>query len=169
MRRLSKIRQSGMGLRFGLALIAGLVVGCSAQPESDVTFVIDSDAWTASPAAIESQPLRYSIINNDSQPHQPVLVETDVAADELPVLPAGYVDMSGMPIHFPFGGEFGEFDADSDSIGEFITIKPGDTVTDSAGFFDDPELAPGTYVLFCFTPGHYEAGEHTTFEVVAVS
>ena len=164
-----KGKQSGMRLLLALTVLAGLVVGCSGQPAT--TFTIDSDGWTASPAVIESQQFRYTIINNDSQPHEPVLVKTDMPPDELPVLPAGYVDMSGMTIVFPFGGGFGEFDADSDFVGEMndSTIEPGDSVTDSVGYFDDPELAPGTYVLFCFAPGHYEAGEHTTLEVGAAS
>ena len=160
-----KGRQSGMMLRFSLALLTVIVVSCSGEP--DTMFVIDSDGWTASPAVTESQQFRYSVINNDSQPHQPVLVKTDIPPDELPVLPAGYVDVSGMLMFFPIGVHFGEFDAGSDIEELFTTIEPGDSITDSVGFGDDPDLALGTYVFFCFAPGHYEAGEHTTFEVVA--
>jgi hypothetical protein len=28
-------------------------------------------------------------------------------------------------------------------------------------------LSPGTYVLFCNVPGHYAAGQHTTFTVTS--
>lgn len=165
MRRPSTISRPGMGLLLALAVLAGLVVGCSGQPAT--TFTIDADGWTASPSVIESQQFRYSIVNNDTQSHQPVLVKTDRAPDGLPVLTAGYVDLSGMDVILPNLLGFGEFTADDDFVETMndSTIEPGDSITASAGY--GPALAPGTYVFFCFMPGHYEAGEHTTLEVVA--
>jgi uncharacterized cupredoxin-like copper-binding protein len=88
--------------------------------------------------------LTFDVKNEGATAHQFVVLKTDIAEDKLPVA-SGTVNETATGIT---------------KIGEIPNIDPGQsqTLTTSA-------LAPGTYVLICNLPAHYQAGMHTTLHV----
>lgn len=162
-------RKLGIPLAAGV-LLAASVTACAQT--SSVSVDIGADQWTVTPEVIEPSEVEFSVINNDDESHQPVVIRAlGVPPDSLPTLD-GFVDLTGMSMQWPQSGEFGEFDPlDSDlvqSLNETNNLEPGQTVTGAwakTGVVVGEDIEPGTYVILCFLPGHYERGEFTVFEV----
>jgi uncharacterized cupredoxin-like copper-binding protein len=99
-------------------------------------FAIAPAATTAPPGTVE-----FDITNDGPSVHEFEVLATDVAPDALPV------DSSVVQTQ------------DSEIVDEVENIVPGT----STGLRVD--LVPGSYVIICNVPGHYEAGMHSGFTV----
>lgn len=107
--------------------------------EADGTISLDQ-------TSAESGEVTFEIENTGELAHELVVLKTDLAEDDLPLLSDGSaVDEEGSGV---------------DVVGERDDIAPG---SDAELSFDN--LDPGTYVLICNVPGHYGLGMHTTFTV----
>jgi uncharacterized cupredoxin-like copper-binding protein len=93
------------------------------------------------PASIASGSISFIVANDGSTQHNFRVIRTDLAADQLPVT-NNEVDATQV-----------QFVAQSDTIG----ARNFGLVLSS--------LDPGSYVLICNVPTHYENGMHTAFEV----
>jgi uncharacterized cupredoxin-like copper-binding protein len=89
------------------------------------------------PAQVTAGQVTFDISNTGSVAHNFWIVKTDLAADQLPTA-AGQVDTSKLSV-------VGKTSAD---------IAAGASATVTA------QLTPGTYVVFCDVPGHYQLGMH---------
>jgi uncharacterized cupredoxin-like copper-binding protein len=76
----------------------------------------------------------FNIANEGPSAHEFVVIQSDLASDALPVKD-GVVEEDKV-----------------DGVGEQEDIAPGTTTTLSL------DLAPGSYVVICNVPGHYEKG-----------
>ena len=106
---------------------------------------LDVSEWTidAVPATVAAGEVGFRIHNGGSVAHEVVLIRTDLGPDQLPVT-GGVVDLTDPRLSVVSGVK---------------AIGPG---TDS-GF--GARLEPGSYVLVCNLPAHYQAGMHTAFRV----
>lgn len=85
----------------------------------------------------------FRLMNDGAVVHNFRVIKTDLAADELPVDEAAFtVDEDQVDVL----ASGGNLDA---STQEKVTV----------------DLAPGSYVLVCNIPTHYDAGMHTAFTV----
>ncbi|MBI4493858.1 MAG: copper-binding protein [Chloroflexi bacterium] len=138
-------------LGFGLALA---LVGCrevriaSAEAEAAdpgaVQIALSEWAVAPSVATVSAGAVTIQATNQGQLEHELVLLRTDLAPDALPLQADGTrVDE----------------DAAGEGVGEIEDLEAGTTGADT---FD---LAPGTYVLICNVPGHYQAGMVATLQV----
>ncbi len=97
----------------------------------------------AVPAQAAGTAIDFSVTIDGVAPHNFRVAATDLAPDALPV-DAGAVDEESLEI-----------------VAGIDLFAPGDTRVAGA------DLEPGSYVLFCNVPVHYESGMFTAFEVVA--
>jgi uncharacterized cupredoxin-like copper-binding protein len=101
-------------------------------------FAIALDATTAA-----SGEVKFDITNDGPSEHEFVVLQTDLAPDALPV-------------------ENGAANEEAEGIanaGEVEGLASGDTGTLTL------TLDPGSYVIMCNLPGHYEKGMYTGFTV----
>jgi ZIP family zinc transporter len=139
-------------------LMWGLLIGLSAGIITDWTIEAASEGSAPAPDAVirvtetdfalnletsSSAPgrLRFDIDNQGATKHEFVVVQTDVAAADLPV----------------DGGEVDE--RQFAPLGEVEDIAAGEGASLTL------DLAPGHYVFFCNLPGHYLLGMHSDFTV----
>ena len=116
------------------------------------TFVVASPAAIslkemsiqAGPTVAVSGPVTFSIANIGTVVHELVVLKTDTAEGSIP---ARVTDPSKAQ--------------EPGAAGEAEDIDPGKTATLTL------DLAPGKYVLICNEPGHYAAGMHTSFTILA--
>lgn len=87
----------------------------------------------------------FDVTNDAEQPHEFVVLKTDLPEDQLPTDEAGSVDEEGDP-----GIEV---------VDEIEDIGGGSTQSLTT------DLDAGHYVLICNLPGHYGQGMHATFTV----
>ena len=115
-----------------------------------------SGPWsiTVSPTSISAGNVSFAVKNRGTIEHEMIVLKTDVAFDQLPVVDAGdppapvttganKVDEAGNV------GETGDPD-----------LKPGDSRT-----FTIKGMEAGRYVLLCNIAGHYGQGMRTAFTV----
>jgi uncharacterized cupredoxin-like copper-binding protein len=130
-----------------VAVVVGLVAlflpACSgSDADEDVTlsdYVVQVD-----PTSAAAGELTFAIHNDAEQTHEFVIVQTDLAADQLPTNEDGDVDEEGEGMTAVDEVEDIEAGADAE-----LTVN----------------LDAGSYVLFCNLPGHYRQGMHTAFSV----
>jgi uncharacterized cupredoxin-like copper-binding protein len=95
----------------------------------------------ATPATFDAGDITFGIQNDGPSTHEFVVIRTDVAPDALPVenglIPEDQIDL----------------------VDEAEDIAPGTNTS------LDVKLEPGSYVLVCNLPAHYEAGMHAPFTV----
>ena len=97
-------------------------------------------------ASIVDGLVTFQVTNDGAAVHNFRVIATDLAADALPLA----------------GAQVDEQSADLEVVGGFTSlIGPGDSQTAAT------ELPPGSYVLICNVPGHYESGMFVNFEVTA--
>ncbi len=125
----------------GIALIAARCGG----EKSGIAATLADFSITLSSTSVPTGTVTFDVTNRAEQPHEFVVLKTDVSEDQLPTDDAGNVDEAGDP-----GIEV---------VDEIEGIEGGSTQSLTAG------LDAGNYVLICNLPGHYSQGMHTTFTV----
>ena len=128
-----------------LAVILVLVaVSCSnsgSDTSGDIAITMKDFSLTAEPATFASDGVTFAIENRGPSVHEFVIIRSDVEPGELPVanglIPEDQVDL----------------------VDEAEDIAPGTNTTLTVN------LEPGSYVLVCNIPGHYELGMRADFTV----
>jgi len=104
---------------------------------------LQSYSVTPSVVTIKAGNVTFNVTNiATDQPHQFVVIKTDLAADKLPVGSDGTVVETAVTI-----------------VNRIAALDPGKNGALSAN------LAAGHYVLICNRPGHYQQGMHSDFTV----
>lgn len=128
-----------------LSLLSSILIILSACGASgSITANLSDTAIQLSRGTASAGKVTFTITNatTSGQKHEFVIVQTDLAADQLPKNAEGLVDEEKLT-----------------SFGEQGDIEPGKTVDLTV------ELHPGRYLMICNLPGHYNAGMHTEFNV----
>jgi len=112
----------------------------------EVAISLTEFAVAADPPTIVDGPIQFNVSNAGTALHNFRVIRTDLDPASLPVDSATFaVDESQL-----------------DVVGGFTAfLQAGGTQSSGA------TLPPGTYVLICNVPTHYEAGMHVAFEVTA--
>lgn len=122
-------------------LTAASCGGSNSGSGSDVAVTLKDFSVTPTPATFPSGDITFAIDNQGPSVHEFVIIRSDVAPDQLPVenglIPEDKVDV----------------------VDEAEDIAPGTDTTLSVS------LEPGSYVLVCNLPSHYEQGMHAAFTV----
>ncbi len=105
--------------------------------EADYSITLDESSAPAGDVT-------FDVTNEAQQPHEFVVIKTDLAEDQLPKDADGNVDEKGEGI---------------EPVDELEDIAPGDTPSLTV------TLDAANYVIICNLPGHYQQGMHTTFTV----
>jgi len=129
-----------LGLMLGLAASVGIGLA-SAQ---DATVSVELNEWSLIPSAssVSTGDILFVAANTGVIQHELAVVRTDLAPDALPVVD-GIVD--------------------EQAVGLEGRIQPFAGGTTESGTF---ALAPGSYVLICNIPGHYQVGMYAGFSVI---
>lgn len=136
------------GIRFaalaGVLAIAATSCGGSGSgggATGDVVVTLKDFSLSAKPGTFSAGDITFGIQNDGPSAHEFVILRTDDAPDALPVenglIPEDQVDL----------------------VDEAEDIAPGTNTSLSVN------LEPGSYVLVCNLPAHYEAGMHAAFTV----
>jgi uncharacterized cupredoxin-like copper-binding protein len=115
------------------------------QRRSSIGVTLSDTAVAPSKRSVSAGVLDLTLLNAGTKPHELVVLQTDLAAEQLPLGDDGRVDDTADGVTAVF--------ATSDQIAS------GDTAPFAAA------LVAGDYVLICNLPGHYEAGMRTSFTV----
>jgi uncharacterized cupredoxin-like copper-binding protein len=125
-----------------VVLLAACGGGASAAP-SEVSASLTSYAITLSANTAKAGEVVFHVKNVATDlPHEFLVVQTNLAADKLPMNAEGIVDEEKL-------GETHELTQMDPGKGGDLTLK----------------LAAGHYLLMCNLPGHFPAGMHTEFTV----
>jgi hypothetical protein len=81
----------------------------------------------------------------------------------------GRVNLANVHIVWPSEGEFSEWPPDDGTGDLFELVDPGQTVEDAPRALGEGNPGLGSYVVFCYLPGHYQQGEYGVFELSQVS
>lgn len=139
-----------------IAMAVLVVAACSAAKPSGGTVDIALQEWAVIPAqtSVNAGPVTFNVKNTGpDDPHEMVVIKTDLAPDSLPANELGKVDEEGAGVEV---------------IGEVEEFDPGGT--ESATF----DLKAGSYVLICnilqdepdgSKEAHYKMGMYTAFSV----
>jgi len=104
---------------------------------------LQSYSVTPSVVTIKAGNITFNVTNiATDQPHQFVMIKTDLAAEKLPVGSDGTVAETAVTI-----------------VNRIAALDPGKSGSLSVN------LAAGHYVLICNRPGHYQQGMHSDFTV----
>lgn len=125
-----------------LVLVA-LVSACGGSGSGNVSVTVSEWAVEAVPSSVTAGRVDFQVRNEGTVAHELVVVRTDLPPDLLPVV-GGVVDPTDPRVMVVAATE---------------AIGPGA----SSGF--GAELDPGSYVLICNLPAHYQAGMRTAFTV----
>jgi uncharacterized cupredoxin-like copper-binding protein len=128
-----------------VAVLAIAATSCggsgSGDSTGDVVVTLKDFSLTATPGTFSAGDITFGIQNDGPSAHEFVILRTNDAPDALPVenglIPEDQVDL----------------------VDEAEDIPPGTNT--SLGV----NLEPGSYVLVCNLPAHYEAGMHASFTV----
>ena len=143
-----------LGLVAAVALVA--VAACSAAKPAGGTIAVTLQEWAILPAeaSVNAGKVTFNTKNaGPEDPHELVVIKTDLAPGELPTNEFGKVDEEGAGIEFI--GEIEEFDVGKDATAAF-------------------DLKAGKYVLICnilqdepdgSKEAHYTMGMFTAFTV----
>ena len=96
-----------------------------------------------SESMVVAEEVYFNVSNAGDEPHELIVVRTDLDGGSLPVGSTGQAVLSEVA---------GRTKVLADGNLEVFEIEP---------------IAPGKYVLLCNLPGHYQGGEYTGFEVLA--
>jgi uncharacterized cupredoxin-like copper-binding protein len=111
------------------------------DPIGDVGITLKDFSLTADPASFASGDVTFAISNEGPSAHEFVIIRSGDEPEQLPVenglVPEDQVDL----------------------VDEAEDIAPGTSTTLTVN------LEPGTYVLVCNLPAHYEQGMHAAFTV----
>lgn len=113
---------------------------------NNLTVKMTDFAFTPSSPTVKAGTLQISTPNDGKVEHELVMLKTDKPAGSLPVR-GGEVDEEGLEAK---GVE---------NAGEIEEVGPGQTKSNSF------KLSPGTYVMICNLPGHYQQGMYGTVTV----
>jgi uncharacterized cupredoxin-like copper-binding protein len=115
--------------------------GSGAGATGDVVVTLKDFSLTATPGTFSAGDIAFGIQNDGPSAHEFVILRTDDAPDALPVengvIPEDQIDL----------------------VDEAEDIAPGTDTSLSVN------LQPGSYVLVCNLPAHYEAGMRAAFTV----
>jgi uncharacterized cupredoxin-like copper-binding protein len=136
---MATIRRSG-GFLVILSSVLLLLAACGAP--GPVSASLSDTAIQLSRSTASAGKVTISITNTSAQKHEFVVVQTDLAIDQLPKNAEGDVDEEKLT-----------------SFGEQGDIEPGKTVDLTV------DLHPGRYIMLCNIAGHYKAGMHSEFNV----
>jgi uncharacterized cupredoxin-like copper-binding protein len=107
---------------------------------SDFTIALGSSSGTAGSVT-------FTVANNGPSEHEFVVLQTDLAADQLPITTENGAQIAS------------EEASDITNIGEAEDIQSGSTTTLTL------QLPAGTYVMICNLPAHYGLGMRAAFTV----
>lgn len=121
-----------------------LIILSACGAPGPITANLSDTAIQLSRSTASAGKVTFTITNatTSNQKHEFVVVQTDLAADQLPKNADGLVDEEKLT-----------------SFGEQGDIEPGKTVDLTV------DLHPGRYMMICNLPGHFNAGMHTEFNV----
>ena len=151
--RLGRRWRLGMGAALGALVVAACAA--SAKPAGG-TVEVSLQEWAVVPAqaSVNAGTVTFNVKNvGPDDPHEMVVIKTDLAAAELPTNADGKVDEEGAGLEF---------------IGEIEEFDPG--ATETASF----DLKAGNYVLICnilqdepdgSKEAHYKLGMYIPFAV----
>ncbi len=142
--------------RRGALLLAFLVclaalVACSSASSSFGTVNVGLDEWTIKADRTGGSPgnVTFAVSNQGKVGHELLLIQSDLAADKLPILAAdnathkkGDVDLAKVQ-----------------NVGDVTDVAAGGSLTKIFS------LSKGKYVLICNIPAHYSSGMYTEFTV----
>jgi uncharacterized cupredoxin-like copper-binding protein len=115
--------------------------GSGGTATGDVVVTLKDFSLTATPGTFSAGDITFGVQNEGPSAHEFVILRTDDAPDALPVenglIPEDQIDL----------------------VDEAEDIAPGTDTSLSVN------LQPGSYVLVCNLPAHYEAGMHAAFTV----
>lgn len=135
------LRTFARSLAVVLVLTAASCGGSNAGSSNDVAVTLKDFSLTAEPATFASGDVTFAIANQGATVHEFVIIRSDDGPGQLPVenglIPEDQVDI----------------------VDEAEDIAPGTNATLSVN------LEPGSYVLVCNLPSHYEEGMHAAFTV----
>ena len=102
--------------------------------------------WTvaADPASAEARHVTFRVANEGTQDHEFVILVTDLPPDELPTTEEAVVDTAADGV---------------EQRSELEAFPPGESATLTV------TLDPGSHVLICNLPGHYQLGMRAAFTV----
>jgi uncharacterized cupredoxin-like copper-binding protein len=134
-------RTPARSLAVVLALAAASCGGSHSGSGGDVAVTLKDFSVTATPATFASGEIAFAIDNQGPSAHEFVIIRSDDEPEQLPVenglVPEDQVDL----------------------VDEAEDIAPGTNTTLTVN------LDPGSYVLVCNLPAHYEQGMHAAFIV----
>jgi len=121
-----------------------LIILSACGARGPITANLSDTAIQLSRSTASAGKVTFTITNNTTsgERHEFVVVQTDLATDQLPRNAEGIVDEEKLT-----------------SFGEQGDIEPGKTVDLTV------DLRPGRYLMICNLPGHYDAGMYTEFNV----
>jgi len=143
-----------MILGLTVAVIAALAIACGGDDDDDTaTIDVSLAEWSVTPSSTSATAgdVTFSVTNNGEEPHEFLVIRTDLAADALPTDDDGKVP-----------------EEEIDLIDEVEPFAPGTTEEITLN------LDAGSYVLICniveLVPGeepesHYRQGMRTSFTV----
>jgi hypothetical protein len=142
-----------------------VLASCVGFGRTVIEVEVDDGPWIVSPTELGDAELTFRFTNMGSQAHQPVVILTSIPPDELPVV-EGNVDLANIHIVWPNEGSFSEWPPDHGTDDLFRIVDPGQTVEDAPRALGEGNPGLGTYVVFCYLPGHYEEGEYGIIALV---
>lgn len=139
-----------MTILAGALVVALVAAGCGQGTNGDgdggptsVDVTLDEWSVSASPSSVDAGEVELTADNEGDQPHELVVIETDLAPDELP----------------EDGPEVDEDAEGLEVVDEIEEFDPGETESMTV------DLEAGDYVLVCNLPAHYSQGMYMSFEV----
>jgi len=129
----------------GSSSAAAAVPACTGSPGAQTIPVVERE-YSVAPCStsLSAGSVTFQALNQGTTEHELVLMRTDTDPSTILVDPATQTI---------------DEDAAGEHIDEVEEVAPG------AGKAFTASLSPGTYVLFCNTDGHYQAGMHTQITV----
>ncbi len=121
--------------------VLALVISSCGAP-GPVTMTMTEYAFKLSATSAKSGNVTFRIVNSGAIVHEAVVIQTDLAADKLPMNADGDVDEEKLT-----------------SMGEQGDIEAGKTVDLTLN------LNPGRYLIICNLAGHFKNGMYTEFVV----
>jgi uncharacterized cupredoxin-like copper-binding protein len=127
-----------------LIFLSGLLLLAACGSPGPTTATLTDSSIQLSRNTASAGKVIFAITNatTSGEKHEFVVVQTDMAADQLPKNADGLVDEEKLT-----------------SFGEQGDIEPGKTVDLAV------DLHPGRYMMICNLPGHFNAGMHAEFTV----